>query len=100
MIDRVSISFKKGRKESIALFDHWGGTERVKDAQAYVTVLKAERYGVDRFPLDRLEPATVMVDYIRHATTGLSRVNRSLYVGRDSKAGDNSDNGHHVINLD
>ena len=100
MGDRVSISFKKGSEESIALFDHWGGTKRVEDAEAYVTALKAEVDGSDRFPLDRLQPSTVMVDYIRHATTGLSRVHSSLYVGRDSKDGDNSDNGHHVIKLD
>ena len=100
MGDRVSISFKKGREESIALFDHWGGTKRVEDAEAYVAVLKAEVHGADPFPLDRLEPSTVMVDYIRHATTGLSRVRDTLYVGRDGEDGDNSDNGHHVINLD
>lgn len=102
MGNRVSISFRKGAQESIALFDHWGGMNRVRHAKAYVAKLKAEKAGDQTTPLDRLEPTTVMVDYIRLITKDLPEVDGNLYVGqmRDPMWGDNSDNGHHVINLD
>ena len=102
MGDRVSISFKKGALESIALFDHWGGMKRVEEAQEYVRELKAEVGNRTGLPLDRPEPGTVMVDFIRHITKSKKRVNSGLYVGAmsDPMYGDNSDNGHHVISLD
>lgn len=102
MGDRVSISFKHGTSESVPLFDHWGGMERVEQAREYVRVLKAEVAGKQGLPLERLEPGTVMVDFIRFITKDKPRVTSSLYVGEmtDPMFGDNSDNGHHVINLD
>ena len=116
MGDRVSISFKRGDKESIALFDHWGGMMRVADAQGYVYELKrlvAKRLA-DRqanpnnaatrnysAPLERFDPRFVMVDYIRQLELA-ERWNSDLYVGQITNPmyGDNSDNGHHVISLD
>ena len=99
---RVSISFKKGDRESIALFDHWGGMARVKHAESYVATLRAEVAGQSAWPLYRLEPETVMVDYIRAITRGWERVISCLSVGHmdNPMRGDNSDNGHHVISLD
>ena len=102
MGDRVSISFKKGDEESIALFDHWGGMDRVHHATEYAKQLKERHGGKQSTPLDRREPGTVMVDYIRLITAGFKEVESSLYVGemRDPLQGDNGDNGHHVIRLD
>lgn len=99
MGDRVSISFKRGDDESVALFNHWGGMEFVDTAEMYVRKLKRERSGSTK-PLDRFEPCIVMVDFVRDQTNGMDRVESSLYLGADKTLGDNSDNGHHVIDLD
>ena len=115
MGNRVSISFTNGKSESVALFSHWGGKEFVQLARQYVKELQAEaRVKGDTEPLYRLEPGTVMVDFVR-AITALSpgvtgrrprcpsrgRVESDLYFGemRDPMYGDNSDNGHHIIHL-
>ena len=102
MGNRVSISFRNGEEESIALFDHWGGMDRVAHAQEYVVDLKRRNGDSQVMPLDRREPGTVMVDYIREITQDMERVESSLYVGtmKDPMYGDNSDNGHHVIDLE
>lgn len=100
MGDRVSISFRNRGEESVALFHHWGGTEFPQEALAYVRELKAENPSGDQMrPLDRLEPSTVMVDFIRHLTKDEARVKTNLYLGKDSSDGDNSDKGHFVIDL-
>ncbi len=103
MGDRVSIAFQNKEETSVTLFHHWGGIEFVDVANNYVADLKKwiaikyEPHFSD--PISRLEPNTVMVDFIRHITQGKERVNSSLYLGRDESEGDNSDNGHHIIPL-
>lgn len=97
MGDRASISFKNEDRESVALYSHWGGMAFVKKAKDYVRRLKKE-VGTKEFnPLDRLDPETVMVDFIRYLTADVTRVSNDLYLGKDEDDGDNSDNGHHVI---
>jgi len=100
MGDRVSISFKNDNKESVVLFSHWRGMNLVKQAKQYVAELKEEckQKGI-LYPLYRLEVDTVMVDFVRHITKGMERVNSDLYLTTNNNRGDNSDNGHHVINL-
>jgi len=100
MGDRVSISFKKGEEESVVLFSHWGGMRFVAVARGYVRELKteAQRAGMT-WPLFRLEPGTVMVDFIRMLTEGVTRVQSDYYLGKDQAAGGNSDNGHFAIDL-
>ena len=98
MGDRVSVQFKDKEGASPVLFSHWGGTGFVRKAKEYVKKLKAERKG-SFGPLDRLESGTVMVDFIRHITKGMDRVEGDLYLGATEDDGDNSDNGHHVILL-
>ena len=100
MGDRISISFKKGDNESVVLFSHWGGKSFLEEAREYVKELKEEKKGSSMFPLDRLEPETVMVDFIRHLTHYMGRVESDLYLGKTPEDGDNSDNGHFVIDLD
>ena len=96
MGDRVSISFKHGTEESVTLFNHWGGMTFVADAQRYADALpRGKRFR----PLDLLEPGTVMVDFIRLITKDLDCVGSSLYLCATPNDGDNSDNGHHVIDL-
>ena len=102
MGDRVSISFKNGEDESVALFSHWGGEDFVKDAHKYALGLKfnyATKQGTT-YPLGRLEPDTVMVDFIRHLTVGVDHVEGDYYLGCGPEDGDNSDNGHFTICLD
>lgn len=100
MGDRVSISFRNGDQESVALFSHSGGEELVGEALGYVEDLKLAVYGNgERYPLDRLEPETVIVDFIRYLTNSLPRVKSNYYLGIDETDGDNSDNGHHIIEL-
>lgn len=96
---RISVAFKKGDQQSVTLFNHWGGEEFLASTENYVKELKQERIG-SMLPLDRLEPETVMVDYIRHLTHKMPRVERSLYLGANGNDGDNSDHGHHIISLD
>ena len=106
MGDRISISFVKGGEESVAFFSHWDGLLLVKAAKDYVKDLMKELAsssdGVG-YPLSRLEPQTVMVDFIRiflSCPTRLQgRVWSNYYLGKDSSDGDNSNNGHHKIQL-
>ena len=99
MGDRVSISFVNGNEESVVLFNHWDGMDFVNAAKTYVKNLKKEVGDNEVDPLDRLEPNTVMVDFIRYITRDMKRVNHNLYLGKDENHGDNGDNGHHKINL-
>lgn len=108
MGDRVSIQFKNGDEKSVVLFHHWGGSEFPDEALDYAKTLAAEMrekktkqgYGD---PYTRLEPRVVIVDFIRHLIVNGhakdGRVTYSLYLGVDQNDGDNSDNGHHVIDL-
>jgi hypothetical protein len=100
MGDRVSVSFKKGDEESVVLFSHWGGKTLVAVAKGYVRELntEAQQAGMT-WPLYRLEPQTVMVDFIRMLTEGVSRVQSDYCLCRSPQDGDNSDNGHFVVDL-
>jgi len=103
MGDRASISFKKDNWESVTFFSHWDGKSLFKAAKKYVVELKAERDPRGGMPLDRLDPPTVMLDFIRwyfNEEMGIGmRVEGNYYLGVDHNDGDNSDNGHKVIKL-
>lgn len=99
MGDRVSVSFKQGDEESVAFFSHWGGMSFVATAKKYAKDLIKKHEGETSYPLNRLEPRTVMVDFIRHVTKNQEAVQSDLYIGKDGEDGDNSDNGHHIIEL-
>ena len=110
MGDRISISFVNGATQSPALFSHWGGTYFLEDVELYLNELREEISNLDHpnsLPLDRLEPGTVMVDFIRWmAERELRgdhikrlRITSALYLGKDSEDGDNSDKGHVEIDL-
>jgi hypothetical protein len=85
MGDRVSVSFvnEHGEDESVALFDHWGGREFADLASKYALENKQED-----------EPCFMMVEFIRSLPK-----DRLVYLGKNSKNGDNSDNGHFQINI-
>lgn len=100
---RASVSFlHDGEKESITCFSHWGGEEFHREAKEYVEELKQdiEDGKINPvYPLGRLEPETVAIDFIRHITKDMERVESDLYLGRDESEGDNSDYGHLAIDL-
>ena len=112
MGDRISINFVNGAWKSPALFSHWQGTSLLDDVETYLNELWEEIDAMEHpnsAPLDRLEPGTVMVDFIRWLTerelsglhTGYSRhrITHNFYLGKDEEDGDNGDNGHVEIDL-
>lgn len=105
MGDRISIQFKNRDSKSIVLFSHWGGKEFLKIARRYTKELIAEVGEEESYPLDRLEPKTVIVDFIRYLLEqkevylSKGRIASGIYFGKDENDGDNSDNGHFVITL-
>ena len=124
MGDRVSLSFqqenewwvnKKKEKhmdQSPALFHHWGGTHFPKFAFQWFKNVKAKyaKHGGD--PFTRMEPRNLMVQFIAHLRnhedlrygtldeTDDELLSYSIYLGKDSNDGDNSDNGHYTIVVD
>ena len=120
MGDRISISFVNGNRQSPAFFSHWAGTSLLDSVEAYLNELREEIDAMEHpnsEPLDRLEPGTVMVDFIRWIAecevgpprsvndefvehrTKRRRITSNFYLGKDSEDGDNSDNGHVEIDL-
>lgn len=101
MGDRVSIQFQLGKDKSVVFFSHWDGMGLVEIAKAYVNGLKevAKKEG-STYPLFRLEPDTVIVDFIKFYTTEAGPVKSNYYLGATPEDGDNSDNGHWIISLD
>jgi len=98
---RTSIQFQKGDEKSVVLFSHWGGDEFGEEAEEYAEKLKREVAGNNGVePLDRLEPDTVMIDFVRSITCKMDRVKSDLYLSADESGGDNSDYGHKIIDLD
>jgi hypothetical protein len=106
MGDRISISFRKDGEESVAFFSHWDGLGFVKGAEEFAVYLKsfiASGSVPGSMPLGRLEPNTVMVNFVAAVAKGAEEtggwVMSNYYLGKDPNDGDNSDNGHHVIDL-
>ena len=101
MGDRVSIEFKNRDEQSVTLCAHWGGMEFVKFATEYASELIKECGNKRSSPLDRREPSTVMVDFIRHLAKelGKKRIESCYYLGATLDDVDNSDNGHYIIDL-
>ena len=113
MGDRISIQFTnttKGYAPSAILFSHCWGLSLLGVAQKYISKLKEEAaLEGEGDPLYRLEPQIVMVDFIRefvcHPMHRIfnptnPRIVSGFYLSVNTKSGDNSDNGHWVIDLD
>jgi len=107
--------------ESPVLFHHWGGTELPKVAFEWFKKVRMDirRNLSGSDPFTRLEPRNLMVQLIGtlarekwdQYTTGLTKdkkgitkhatwMTHSMYLGKDSQDGDNSDNGHYTIDVD
>ena len=102
MGDRISIQFQNGKDKSIVVFHHWGGKQFVSDAQTYIRSLLKRQKGIKGkgciYPLDRREPQTVVVDFLSKLTGGQT-IESTIYLGTDENDGDNSDNGHWIIDV-
>jgi len=100
MGDRISVRFvsNDGYYKSATLFSHWDGKRLLKNAQQYLNELYSEVSG-STYPLERKEPETVMIDFIRWLTKSEERIYNNYYISPTPKDGDNSDNGHFDIIL-
>ena len=102
MGDRISIQFKNGNDKSPVLFSHWGGIEFYQFALKYVFDLKQKaKIEGNTNPLYRLKPGTVIIDFIRAyiQENKLKIIESDLYLCCLENEGDNSDNGHFIIDL-
>ena len=104
MGDRISIQFKTGKEVSVTFFSHWDGKsllDRVYDYCDYLADELKKRKGMAGFgPIDRLEPNTVMVDFLRWFSADIEDIiDGNYYLGKDPNDGDNSDNGNFLIDL-
>ena len=125
MGDRVSIQFKNKDMEwggeSVVLFHHWGGEKFADFAKGWAIDFKMKilklHEGKGSDPLSRLEPQNVMIQFIKALSdyptedfkyrylkdkeyvSSKNFLSHSMYFGKDEDDGDNSDNGHHVIEL-
>ena len=107
MGDRISISFVHGgQDESVTLFSHWGGREFLLKVRGYIESLDRKCPPDTMQPLQRREPSTIMVDFIawlasedQESIIPLTPSLDHYYLGKDEEDGDNSDNGHWVVEL-
>ena len=107
MGDRISISFVFDKQdESVTLFSHWGGREFLLKVREYIESLDRKCPLESMQPLQRREPSTVMVDFIawlasenQESIIPLTPSLDHYYLGKDDEDGDNSDNGHWVVEL-
>ena len=101
MGDRISIQFEKNGTKSATLFSHWRGEDLLIDVGNYFKDLedKLQKRGSVSYPIDRLEPDTIMVDFIRWLTKNEDLIESDLYLPVDETHGDNSDNGHRIIDV-
>ncbi len=124
MGDRVSLSFKdEDGAESPSLFHHWGGTKFPKYANEWFKDFKTKANALNkegRDPLTRLEARNILAQFIVECSKeedlkytlnvetdkNFNVIKRekspnwlsdSIYLGKDSYDGDNSDNGHYTI---
>ena len=128
MGDRVSIQFQDSDGDkSPVLFHHWGGMYLPKFTSNWIRDFRKKLNTEDNVsdPLTRLEARSVAVQFIAdlrnheffHECMGFEKdeegksiyqkpihssefVSHSVYLGADENEGDNSDNGHFVIDTD
>lgn len=99
MGDRISIQFVNGNQKSVVLFSHWDGQNILLTIKAYLDTLLPVVAEAPRTPASRLEPQTIMVDFVRYLTQDEQHITSNYYFGFNESDGDNSDNGHYEIDL-
>lgn len=103
MGDRVSLQFVNGSEKSVVLFNHWGGKEFATDTVKHFLEWLGYHDSSPTDPISRREPQTIMRVFVawlaEKAPNRWGAYNYSMYFGFNEKDGDNSDNGHYVIDL-
>jgi hypothetical protein len=101
MGDRISISFRNGERESITFFSHWNGRSLLEKVEEFYKELSDHLEGWDKWsvPLSRLEPDTVIINFIVWGLGDSLWIDSNYYLGKNQYDGDNSDNGHWVFDL-
>ena len=99
MGDRVSIQFVNGNQKSAVLFGHWAGMDLVNRAKEFV---KSFSFGFPgsgcSTPLTRREPGLALVNFVLWYFDGGFQ-DSGYYIVPTERDGDNSDNGHFLIDL-
>lgn len=95
------MQFVNDKEKSVVLFHHWGGEEfATKRAKDFLKTLPQGRFGI---PVDRREPQTIMRTFVawlaQNYPENYGKDTYSMYFGFDENDGDNSDNGHWVVDL-
>lgn len=110
MGNSISISFLKRNVddedeivESVVLFSHWQGRRLLALACTYLEQLRAANRGrssLDSWPLERLEPRTVIVDFIGWMSSAMPLMSRDIYLGRVQVDSRYLHHGHFTFDLD
>jgi hypothetical protein len=100
----ISISFTNEifETESVALFSHNSGEMLINSATNYLEMLQKllkDNKIWAATPLARLEPEILMVDFLHYFRSSLKRITNNYFLGKDEFDGDNSDYGHHKIEV-
>ena len=103
MGDRCSIAFVNGDMKSVVFSANWTLPGLVREVVEYIDDLKAEiaRQKPEirkAFPLYRLEPDILIVDFIAWFTSDMVRVDEGLYLSKDHERACNHGN-HFDIDL-
>ena len=106
MGDRISIQYKNKDAESIVLFSHWDGMalKKLADQHYKNIVLPLHEKDGSFTPLSRMEVDTVIIDFIRYLSVTRNDPSKpfeaNYYLASNENNGDNSDNGHWVLNVE
>ncbi len=115
MGNRISISFYKKHRymngddyESAAFFSHWRGKQLLEDVKAfskwYEKIRESRLESEYSDPFMRKDPDFVIMLFSwwvveKRLGEGFI-VDGDYYIGKNDKDGDNSDNGHYIIDVD
>lgn len=109
MGNRISFSFVKGKEESISFFSHWDGQELLDKVTTFLEkvdkTLKLNKHNESfSTPFSRKEPINLMLNFIiwfcsNYDKTKGDWIESNYYLGKDKEDGDNSDNGHFLVDV-
>lgn len=98
MGDRISITFKSNseKRESVAIFSHWGGLDFLHYAKDFIEKAKAEQCDgciiqYSMYDVDRLAGMFAMY---------CGTIKHDIYITKTKEEGDNSDNGNYTYYVD
>jgi len=105
MGNRISIQFRNEGQTSAVLFSHWEGESLKSSVSTYMAwlrrILDARKDANEgSSPIDRKEASIVMLDFIRWYFNKENLIDGSFWIETSESHGDNSDNGHWILDLD